>query len=76
MRTISNVLAGRKFLTPVLDNRFNEFAKTRRNVSQVKFTSSLYIWHTKAMTALAEYGTRRLYKTTSFCSVLIVRSTS
>jgi len=26
-----------------------------------RFTSSLYICHTKAMTALAEYGTKGLY---------------
>jgi len=26
-----------------------------------RFTSSLYIYHTKAMTALVEYGTRCLY---------------
>jgi len=25
------------------------------------FTSSLYIWHTKAMTALVQYGTRCLF---------------
>jgi len=30
-----------------------------------RFTSSLHIWHTKAMTALAEYGARCLYKTTT-----------
>jgi len=41
-----------------------------------RFTSSLYIWHTKAMTALVEYGTRCLFKTTNFYSVLIVRSAS
>jgi len=41
-----------------------------------RFTSSLYIWHTKAMTAVVEYETRCLYKTPNFYSVLIVRSVS
>jgi len=41
-----------------------------------KFTSSLYNYHTKALPALVEYGTRCLYKATNFYSVLIVRSAS
>ena len=30
----------------------------KQDETLAKFTSSLYIWHTKAMTALVEYGTR------------------
>jgi len=41
-----------------------------------KFTSSLYMWHTKAMAAPVEYGTRCLYKTTNFYFVQMVRSAS
>jgi len=41
-----------------------------------RFTSSLYIYYTKAMTALVEYGTRCLYQATNYCSVLIVWSAS
>jgi len=41
-----------------------------------RFTSSLYIWHTKAMTALVKYGIRCLYETTHLYSVLIVQSAS
>jgi len=41
-----------------------------------RFTSSLYICHKKAMTALVECGTRCLYYATSFYSVMIVRSAS
>jgi len=41
-----------------------------------KLTSSLYICHTKAMTALVEFGTRCLYEATNFYSVLIVPSAS
>ena len=40
------------------------------------FTSSLYIRHTKAMSALVEYGTRCFYKTTNFYSDLIILSAS
>jgi len=31
-----------------------------------RFTSSLYICHTKAMTALDEYGTRNLFQAANF----------
>jgi len=31
-----------------------------------RFTSSLYISHTKPMTTLAEYGIRYLYENTNF----------
>jgi len=36
-----------------------------------RFTSSLYIYYTKAMRALVEYGTRCLHKATNFYSVLM-----
>jgi len=48
----------------------------KQDETLTRFTSSLYILHTKAMTAPVEYGTRCLYKTTNFYSVLIVRSPS
>jgi len=38
-----------------------------------RFSSSLYICPSKAMTALVEYGTRCLYYATNIYSVLIVR---
>jgi len=33
----------------------------KKNVKLGKFTCSLYIWHTKAMTALVVYRTRHLH---------------
>jgi len=39
-----------------------------------RFTSSLYICHTTAMTALAEYGTMCLYKATNYYFVMIIGS--
>jgi len=51
--------AGRQFETPDLDKGFDELANTRRKLG--RFSSSLYICHIKAMTALVEYGTRCLY---------------
>jgi len=45
-------------------------------IRHVYYCSSLYICHTKAMTALVEYGTRFLYENTNFNSGLIVPSAS
>jgi len=41
-----------------------------------RFTCSLYICHTKAMTALVEYGTRRVNEAINFYSVMVVRFAS
>ena len=53
-----------------------EVAKIRQDEKFGRFTSSLYIRHTKAMTALTQHGSRCLYVATDFYSVLIVRSAS
>jgi len=43
----------------------------KQDEKSARFTSSLYIFHTKTMTALVGYGTRCLYQDTNFYSVLI-----
>jgi len=48
--------------------------KNKTKIRQVYYCSRLYICHTKAMTTLAEYGTKCLCEDTKFYSVLIVRS--
>jgi len=52
----------------------NLLKKTK--IRQVYYCSSLYICHTKAMTAPVEYGTRCFYEDTTFYFVLIVHSAS
>jgi len=56
-------------------NRARTDLLNKTKIRQVYY-SSLYTCHTKAMTTLVEYGTRRLYEDTNFYSVLIDRSAS
>jgi len=55
---------------PLLRNLLKQDEKLHR------FTSSLNICHTKAITSLAEYGTKCLEKAINFDSLFIVRSAS
>jgi len=63
----SNTCQKNKAITDLLN-------KTK--IRQVYYCSGPYTCHTKAMTALVEFGTRCLYEDTNFYSVLIVRSAS
>ena len=54
--------------------RRNLLNKTK--IRQDYYCSSLYIYHTKAMITLVEYGTRCFYEDTNFYSVQIVWSAS
>jgi len=53
MRTMSNVHSGPRFPTPL-----EELLKQDEKLG--RFTSSLNVCHTKAITSLAEYGTKCL----------------
>jgi len=43
-----------------------QICKNKTKIRQFHYCSSLYICHTKAMTTLAEFGTRCLYENTNF----------
>jgi len=70
----AEIISQQIYLTQILINDLMKLLKQDEKVG--RFSSSLCICHSKAMTALVEYGTRCLYYTTNFYSVLIVRFAS
>jgi len=58
----AEIISQQIYSTEVSKILINDLMKLLRQDEKVgRFTSSLYICHTKAMTTLVEYGTRCLY---------------